>query len=240
MRITRIFSVAVCVATFAVAVPFAGKRQHEVAATTAGSADAHGATAPVATISGAVSETHSNSTTSTGSGEVAPHAVATGAVEGHGSNSTSSGEPSTSGEGEGAASAEGEEEEPPLTQKQIDRINKNGVNAIYVIVSLVAVMAGCMFFSATSDSANDDQEASLALTDIDNDVLYAHGGVPQYNADGTLKAIHEYKWKPQRSTIDGPIQNVLVLETKEQQRAEKEFQSAMEHVKENRDYTKNR
>ncbi|KAJ3116676.1 hypothetical protein HK100_000999 [Physocladia obscura] len=127
-----------------------------------------------------------------------------------------------------------------LTDEQRDEINRNGLNAshvtqaIYVIAALVAVLAGCVFFSSVDDDGDGDEddsntEEALALIregEVDN-ILNAHGGRPDYNPDGTLKAVIETDWKPARTITIKQHQN---MEDKEREILDENFNLAMAHV----------
>ncbi|KAJ3018409.1 UNVERIFIED_CONTAM: hypothetical protein HDU68_011161 [Siphonaria sp. JEL0065] len=206
-----------CVALLALAAFVFG--QHEEAATTGVSSAAATAAheGPVATVSVSVG----------GGGGVAEHSA---------TNATAS-TASTGATAEHSTAAADEEEAPP-TQKQLDKINFNGTNAIYVVVSLVGVMVATIAFSASSEEGNSEQVESLALIELDEGILKSHGGIPTYNDDGTLKSINESTWKPERQVLN-PQRHVANLESLEQPEAERGFIGAMKHVADKRDFTKN-
>ncbi|KAJ3250831.1 hypothetical protein HDU77_006326 [Chytriomyces hyalinus] len=131
--------------------------------------------------------------------------VSTETHESHGSaeESNSSGhstnDEGTKSEGENAGSEEQKEETEVLTQKQIDKINNNGVNAIYAIVSLVVVVVGCVALSFEKEEGNGEESWAL-LSDSDYEhrkaVFEAHGGTPTYGPDGILLSVQETTWRP--------------------------------------------
>ncbi|KAJ3070587.1 hypothetical protein HDU98_006370 [Podochytrium sp. JEL0797] len=168
--------------------------------------------------------------------ELAPHGNAT-VVEPTGAV------PEAKATGEAAAPASGEAGSAPgeaaggdaaaaeAEAKGQEEITKNGLNAIYVVVSLVAIMAGCVFFSATSGDGNSEQLENLALIELDKEVMDSHGGVPTYNADGTLAAITGYDWNPERKWGASPEEKLIV---------EKEIKVTILHMNERRDFTQNK
>ncbi|KAJ3128390.1 hypothetical protein HK100_009202 [Physocladia obscura] len=138
------------------------------------------------------------------------------------------------------AVAESDDPSAALTDDQRAEINRNGLNAsvscraIYVIVALVAVLAGCVFFSSIDgdgDGGDDDSGTEEALALIHNgevdDILNAHGGRPEYNPDGTLKAVIETDWRPARTVTIKQHQN---MENKEREILDENFNLAMAHV----------
>ncbi|KAI9324222.1 hypothetical protein BDR26DRAFT_882030 [Obelidium mucronatum] len=224
------------------------RRQHDDtahgAATTAAAAAAGAVQTAAAAAAGA------GQATATAAHAAADHAAATataaaGALgaDAHGTtasaNASAAGSHGTTSAEQAAAGAHGAgAEHVPLTAAQLEKIEYNGNNAIYAVVSLVGVMIATIAFGASSEEGNSEQEDSLALAPLEDSILNAHGGVPQYNEDGTLKGIQEYKWKPTRLQAN-PHKHLTELENKALPTTEGRFNDAMRHVSDNRDYTKN-
>ncbi|KAJ3062848.1 hypothetical protein HDU98_001309 [Podochytrium sp. JEL0797] len=164
---------------------------------------------------------HGNATIAEPTG-VVPEAKATGSVEAAAPPSGEAGKGPSEAAGAGEASSTAEEE-----AVEQEEITKNGFNAVYVVVSLVAIMAGCVFVSAAHGGTS-EHEDDLRITKVDRKIILAHGGVPTYKADGTLASIKEFHWKPMR---DGDMQgSVVELEEKEEPLVELQLQEAMHHT----------
>ncbi|KAJ3406532.1 hypothetical protein HDU80_011030 [Chytriomyces hyalinus] len=122
-----------------------------------------------------------------------------GSAEESNSPGHSTNDEGTKSEGENAGSEEQKEETEVLTQKQIDKINNNGVNAIYAIVSLVVVVVGCVALSFEKEEGSGEESWAL-LSDSDYEhrkaVFEAHGGTPTYGPDGILLSVQEATWRP--------------------------------------------
>ncbi|KAJ3200219.1 hypothetical protein HDU82_009084 [Entophlyctis luteolus] len=97
----------------------------------------------------------------------------------------------SSDDAETTGSGDESDGESALTQDQLNKISRNSLNAIYVMVALVAIMVGCVFLS--SNSADDDEDG-VSEVPLLKEVLYASGGKPRYDKDGTLLGIQPISW----------------------------------------------
>ncbi|KAJ3341195.1 hypothetical protein HDU83_006720 [Entophlyctis luteolus] len=96
-------------------------------------------------------------------------------------------------------SADESDGESALTPDQLNQINSNSLNAIYVMVALVAIMAGCVFVSSNS---SEEIEDGISEVSLEKHIQDSPGGKPSYNKDGTLKSIEQIFWEVHQ-TVNG-------------------------------------